>query len=75
MKTLYLVRRPVEQISSSIFLPSQTEGDVLLLEGATSSCTHTTGKVFSTTAGSRESRVSYDRVIAMLFEYDRIVVT
>lgn len=75
MKTLYLIRQPVEKISSSIFLPSQTEGDVLLLEGATSSFSHTTGKVFSTTAESRESQVSYDRVIAMLFEYDRVVVT
>lgn len=75
MKTLYLVRRPLDQIPSSIFIPSQTEGDVLLMEGSTSSISHTRGRVFSTTEEQQESWVSYDNVITMLFEYDRVIVT
>lgn len=74
MKTLYLVRKSPDQIPSSIFLPSQTEGDVLLMEGSTSSVSYTGGRVFSTAGENQDSHVSYDNIISMLFEYDNVIV-
>lgn len=73
-KTLYLVRRPLREISPSIFVPSETEGDVLLIEAAVASGAHTGGRVFSVSGENTGSKRSFDEVISMLFEYERVIV-
>lgn len=73
-KTLYLVRRPLREISPSIFVPSETEGDVLLIETAVASDAHTGERVFSVSGENIGSKRSFDEVISMLFEYERVIV-
>ena len=74
-KTLYLVRRPLQEVPPSVFLPSETEGDLLLIERAEISEPPPSGTVFSLTDDRRGSKVSYDQVVTMLFEYERVIVT
>lgn len=73
-KTLYIVRRPLQDVSPSVFLPSETDGDLLLIENAVVSDVHAVGKVFSLASEESGSKVSYDEVITMLFEYEKVIV-
>jgi hypothetical protein len=74
-KTLYLLRRPIDHINSSLFLPSETEGTVVLLEqGITSSFDHSLGEIHRLSETSSESHISYDELIEKIFQHDRTIV-
>lgn len=73
--TLYLLRRPIERVNQAVFLPSETEGDAVLLEEAGSSVlAHSKGKVFSLAENSRHSFLSYDDLIQKIFQVDHVIV-
>ena len=73
--TLYLLRQPVERVNHAVFLPSESEGDVVLLEEAGSSVfSHSKGEVFSLEENSRHSVLSYDNLIQKIFEVDHVIV-
>jgi len=75
MKALYLLRRSIDRVETSVFLPSQTEGDVVLLEeGVSSGLSHSTGEVFSVREGSSYPYVSYDEIIEKIFTHDCVIV-
>jgi len=75
MKTLYLLRRPVVDLETSIFLPSETEGDVVLLEtGGSSTFLHSKGTVFSLFQGTTHKSLSYDGMIEQIFTHDHVIV-
>ena len=75
MKTLYLLRRSHEEIQTSVFLPSETEGDVVLLEkGESSVFSHSRGTVFSLSLETTHQALSYDRVIDQIFSHDHVIV-
>jgi hypothetical protein len=73
--TLYLLRQPIEQVNGAVFLPSESEGDVVLLEEAGSSVvSHSKGEVFSLVENSRHSFLSYDDLIQKIFQADHVIV-
>jgi hypothetical protein len=73
--TLYLLRQSIEHVNQAVFLPSETEGDVVLLEeGGSSVLSHSKGKVFSLAENSRHSFLSYDDLIDKIFQVDHVIV-
>lgn len=75
MKTLYLLRRSYEKIQPSVFLPSETEGDVVLLEkGESSVFSHSKGRVFSLSLETTHESLSYDGMIEQIFSHDHVIV-
>ena len=79
-KMLYLLRQPIERIHRAVFVPSETEGDVVLLEDSGSSAfSHRGGNVFSLTGKAGQSigqgqTLSYDALIEKIFQSDRTIV-
>jgi len=73
--TLYLLRQSIEHVNQAVFLPSETEGDVVLLEeGSSSVLSHSRGEVFSLAENSRHSFLSYDDLIDKIFQVDHVIV-
>lgn len=73
--TLYLLRQPIERVNQAVFLPSESEGDVVLLEEAvTSVLSHSKGKVFSLVENSRHPFLSYDDLVQKIFQVDHVIV-
>ena len=69
-KTLYLLRKPIDQIDPALFLPAKSQGDVILLEE--SGCRmfpYKGGEIFSLTDG-----LTYDDLVRKIFEWDHTVV-
>jgi hypothetical protein len=74
-KTLYLIRRPIEQVDQAVFFPADTIGDVVLLEnGGSSRLVHDGGTVFSLTDNAHHVRISYDDLIEKIFQTDHTIV-
>jgi hypothetical protein len=76
-KHLYLLRQPANRIPASIFLASETEGDVVLLEEAASSSLSVAKGTVSTIGremGSRGSDLTYDDLVERIFENDYVMV-
>lgn len=74
-KTLYLLRRSVDTIDPSLFVPSESRGDIVLLEhGLASVLSHDEGEVLYLSDEPSRDRISYDDLIERLFQNDRTVV-
>jgi hypothetical protein len=79
-KTLYLIRQPIEHIHEAVFVPSETEGDVVLLEDSgLSPFPHQKGNVFSVGESQGQDAsgiraISYDELIEKIFQSDRTIV-
>ncbi|HLZ32851.1 MAG TPA: hypothetical protein VKP13_02455 [Nitrospira sp.] len=74
-RTLYLLRRPIEQVDQAVFLPGDTKGDVVLLEdGGSSMLAHDGGDVFSLTGKAPYPQISYEELIEKIFQYDHAIV-
>ncbi len=74
-KTLYLIRKPVDRINPAMFVPSETEGDVVLLEeGGSFRLVHRGGAVFSLSEHAPHPRMTYDELVEMIFQSDRAMV-
>jgi len=74
-KTLYLLRKPIDQIDPALFLPAKSQGDVILLEASDGRVfPYTGGAIFSLTNGDAEHRLTYDGLVRKIFECDHTVV-
>ena len=74
-KTLYLLRKPVDRLNPALFLPSESQGDVVLLEDvANSPFPYEGGVVWSLTSHDGDRTVSYETLVKTIFAYERTVV-
>ena len=74
-KTLYLLRKPIDQIDPALFLPTKSQGDVVLLEESGGRrFPYNGGAVFSLTNGEAEDGLTYDGLVKKIFEYDHTMV-
>jgi hypothetical protein len=74
-KTLYLFRKPLDQINSAVFLPSDSQGDVVFLEGSGGGMfPYAGGVVYSLTDDRVEHVLTYDELVNKIFECDHTVV-
>ena len=74
-KTLYLLRKPIDQIDPALFLPTKSQGDVVLLEESGGRMfSYEGGAVFSLTSGEVENSLTYDGLIRKIFECDHTVM-
>jgi hypothetical protein len=74
-KTLYLFRRSVEQVDPALFLASESQGDVVLLEESGEQIfPYSGGKVFTLTRDQGDRDLTYDDLVKKIFEYDHAVV-
>jgi hypothetical protein len=74
-KMLYLFRKPVDRIDPSLFLPSESQGDVVLLhQDAIIPFPYEGGTVFSVSSGESEKGLSYDDLVKRIFQSDHTIV-
>ena len=74
-KILYLLRRPVEQINPALFLPEQSQGDVVLLkESGGRRFPYAGGSVFVLADDEIQDGLTYDELVRKIFECDRTIV-
>ena len=76
-KTLYLFRRSLEQVDPALFLATESQGDVVLLEeSGGQTFPYAGGGVFTLTTddGQGDRDLTYDELVKKIFEYDRTVV-
>ena len=74
-KTLYLLRKPVEQVDPALFLPANSQGDVVLLEGSGGQVfAYGGGSVFFLTDENVEQGLTYDGLVQKIFACDHTVV-
>jgi hypothetical protein len=74
-KTLYLFRKPVEQIDPALFLRETSQGDVVLLqESGGRLFSFPGGSVFSAVNDEGEYALTYDGLVTKIFECDHTIV-
>ena len=74
-KTLYLLRKPIDQIDPAVFLPGESQGDVVLMEeNAGRQFSFAGGTVFSLTNVETEHGITYDGLVKKIFECDHTIV-
>ena len=74
-KTLYLLRKPPDRIDPAVFHPSESQGDVVLLEESGGRrFPYAGGAVFSLRDDSVTHALTYDELVKKIFEYDHTVV-
>ena len=74
-KTLYLLRKPIDQIDPAVFLPGESQGDVVLMEeNAGRQFSFAGGMVFSLTNVEAEHGITYDGLVKKIFECDHTIV-
>jgi hypothetical protein len=74
-KTLYLLRKPIEQIHPAIFHPGDSKGDIVLLEGAGGAVfSYTGGSVFSLSDRQTDHSLTYDGLVEKIFACDHTMV-
>jgi hypothetical protein len=74
-KTLYLLRKPLDRIDPALFLPSESRGDVVLLEeGGVTHFPYPGGEIYSVGDRRGAPGLSYERLVEMIFESDHTVV-
>jgi hypothetical protein len=73
-KTLFLLRKSPDRIEASLFLTSESQGDVVLLNHGMTPFPYTGGNVFSLTSQNGQAGLSYDLLVKKIFESDRTVV-
>ena len=74
-KTLYILRKPIEHIDPALFLPEQSQGDVVLLnESGGRLFPYAGGSVFVLTDDDVQDALTYDGLVRKIFECDHTVV-
>lgn len=74
-KTLYLLRKPLDQINPAVFLPSESQGDVVLVDGIGSrKFPYAGGTVFTLHGREADHVLTYDDLVKKIFECDHTVV-
>jgi len=74
-KTLYLIRKPVDQIDPALFLPAESQGDVVLLEGSGGRrFPYSGGQIFSLIASGSSHDLTYEELVKKIFDCDHTVV-
>lgn len=74
-KTLYVLRKPFDQINPAVFLPSESQGDVVLVDGTGGrKFPYAGGTVFMLHGGEADQVLSYDDLVKKIFECDHTVV-
>ena len=73
-KTLFLLRKTPDRIDASLFLVSESQGDVVLLDGGITPFHYAGGNVFSLANQNGQAGLSYDLLVKKIFESDRTVV-
>lgn len=74
-KTLYLLRKAIDQVNPAVFLPSENQGDVVLMEeSGVVTFPYSGGRVFSLKAGVTDMSLTYDDLVKKIFEYEHTVV-
>lgn len=74
-KMLYLLRKPVDRIDPSLFLPSESQGDVVLLhKDAIAPLPYEGGTVFTVSSAESQNGLSYDDLVKKIFQSDRTIV-
>lgn len=74
-KILYLLRKPVERIDPALFLPEQSQGDVVLLEESGGRLfPYEGGSMFLVTDGEIQHGLTYDGLVRKIFECDHTIV-
>ena len=73
-KTLFLLRKSPDRIDASLFLASESEGDVVLLDDGMTPFPYTGGNVFSLISTNGQTSLSYDVLVKKIFESDNTVV-
>lgn len=74
-KTLYLLRKPVDHIDPSLFLPSESQGDVIFLhQDAMTPFPYKGGTVFSLSNNESQNGLSYDDLVKKIFQSDHTIV-
>jgi hypothetical protein len=74
-KTLYVLRKPFDQINPAVFLPSESQGDVVLVDGtAGRKFSYAGGTVFTLHGGEADQVLTYDDLVNKIFECDHTVV-
>jgi hypothetical protein len=73
-KTLFLLRKSPDHIDPSLFLASESQGDVVLLDGGTTPFPYTGGNVFSLVSNNGQASLSYDVLVKKIFDCDHTVV-
>ena len=74
-KMLYLLRKPVDRVDPSLFLPSESQGDVVLLhQDAIIPFPYEGGTVFSVSSTESQNSLSYDDLVKKIFQSDRTIV-
>ena len=75
MKILYLIRKPVDHIDPSLFLASESQGDVVFLDqSAMTSFPYKGGSVFSLSNNESQKGLSYDDLVKKIFQSDHTIV-
>ena len=74
-KMLFLLRKSPDRIDPSLFLASESQGDVVLLDdGGMPPFPYTGGNVFSLASNNGQVSLSYDVLVKKIFESDHTVV-
>ena len=73
-KTLFLLRKSPDRIQAALFLASESQGDVVLLDDGMTPFPYTGGTVFSLATHNGQAGLSYDLLVKKIFESDRTVV-
>jgi hypothetical protein len=74
-KTLYLLRKPADRLHAGLFHPSESKGDVVLLEDAAHArFSYTGGTIWSLGTTDGDRILSYDTLLKKIFESDHTVV-
>ena len=74
-KTLYVIRKPLDQINPAVFLPSESQGDVVLVDRTGDrNFPYAGGTVFTLHGGEADRVLTYDDLVRKIFECDHTVV-
>ena len=73
-KTLFLLRKSPDRIEVSLFLASESRGDVVLLDHGMIPFPYTGGNVFSLASNNGQASLSYGLLVKKIFESDHTVV-
>ena len=74
-KTLYVIRKPLDQINPAVFLPSESQGDVVLVDRTRDrNFPYAGGTVFTLQGGEADHVLTYDDLVRKIFECDHTVV-
>ena len=73
-KTLYLLRKPLARVDSALFVASQSQGDVVLLDSTLAPFPHGGGAVLSLGVEDGDRTISYDALVRKIFDSDETIV-